>query len=85
MKIVSYNRLCALPGLGGLVRYALGEVVDHGDADHAFRTCLQLFIVSGEPTVKHEPAKTSLDYPAPFHYFEAAGLGVARDDFDVDS
>ena len=80
--------LCNLgvsPGWGGFVSESAGEVVDHGEGDHAGGVAGQRFVVAGEAAVVHEPADGAFDDPSAFDDAEAFDLRVFGDDLDVDA
>ena len=65
--------LCGLgvmPGWGGFVGESSGEVVDHGNGDHAGGVTGQRFVVAGEAVMLHEPADGAFDDPATLEHAE---------------
>jgi hypothetical protein len=85
MYFVSYEVLAISPGWGGFGGEASGQVVDHGDGDHAGRVLGLGLLVTHEPAVLHDPAEGALDDPPPFDDAEPPDLGILGDDLDVDA
>src|SRR3981081_773284 len=83
--IAPYVLVGSLPGWCGLVRYALGEVVDGGDVDHGFGTGVEGLVVAGKAAAHHDPSDAAFYNPASFDDVEPPDFRVSVDDFDVDS
>jgi hypothetical protein len=82
---MSYANLGVSPGWGGFVVEAFGEVVDHGDGDHAGGVAGSGFVVTHEAAVMHEPTYGALNDPPPLDDRESFDSRVFGNDLDVDA
>lgn len=54
--------------------------MDHGDVNHSFTTCREIFVVFAQPAVCPKPADGPFDAPSFGEKHEAFGLIAALDD-----